>query len=88
MRTIMFRFRGQVSEEAQSAELREISKWDGVSGTGRVSPASSRPSARATCWLQLDNGADGDRILASLQTNPLIETAYFPAERNLLAAGE
>ena len=83
MKSIVFTFGEETSEEGQDQVRRQILELPGVHNVGRISPEARKPALRRLWYAEVADEKTASQLVTQLRAHDDIQSADVPAERKL-----
>lgn len=84
MKSVLFTFRDQASDEQQDRVRDQILCLPGVDNVARISPEARKPALRRMWYAEVADDAAASTLVAHLRDHDDIQSADLPAERGLV----
>jgi cell division protein FtsX len=84
MKSVMFAFDEQASEENQDRIRNQILNLPGVYNVGRISPNATKPALRRFWYAEVADEAAASNLVTRLREHDDVQSADLPAERGLI----
>jgi len=83
MKSVLFTFRDQASDEEQGRVRGQILDLPGVHNVARISPEARKPALRRMWYAEVADDAAASALVEHLRDHDDIQSANLPAERGL-----
>ncbi|QRG04671.1 hypothetical protein EZH22_15985 [Xanthobacter dioxanivorans] len=84
MKSVMFIFGEQTSDEGQDRIGNQILALPGVRTVGRLNPRATKPALRRMWFAEVEDETAAANLVRQLRRHEEVQAADLPAERGLL----